>query len=197
MKLIFKLLSTLFIFIFFGCGSKPETLPVAVKPDKFTNKVDTVVQKVETKVVDKVVEKVADKAENVEKKEHVSPKKSAPVEIAFESKENNQILVTINLKKPVKDLIIQANPLDGLTMQKPEALIKSSYDEPTILTMTVQVTNNSGRLGIYVAGSFDGMQQAIGQSYALPNSKSSLKKDVVVEKDGNGELIRVMPGQEK
>ena len=83
-------------------------------------------------------------------------------------------------------------------MQKPEALIKSSYDEPTILTMTVQVTNNLGRLGIYVAGSFDGMQQAIGQSYALPNSKPSLKKDdVVVEKDGNGELIRVMPGQEK
>lgn len=196
MKIIFNILTILFALVLFGCDST-ETKPQS----KIDNKLDNVNS--EAKKVDSIAETKAEGIEDktkasskeMEKKEG-SHKLSAPVAISFELKDN-LLTVTINLNKPVKNLKIQANPLDGLSIEKPSALEKDSYDVPTVLTLPVKLNNQVGRLGIYISGSFNGRQLAHGQTYDFPGSTPSEKQSSEGKRDGNGDLIRVMPATEK
>ena len=172
--------------IIFGCGSKNETI---------SDKLDKRLEKVEEKAKE-AEKKAKEKAKEIEKK-MVSPKKSAPVEIAFELKENNQLIVTVNLNKPVSNLIVQANPLDGLEIEPVEQVAKTTYDEPTVLTLKVSLKTNVGRLGIYIAGAFDGRQLATSQTYDFASSKKQKNNEPPTEIDGNGNSIRVLKAEEK
>lgn len=208
------LLSTLFVF---GCGSDSKKPTIGEKIDKKMDKVGNDMKKVGDKVdnkmekigddIQKVGEKVEDKAEEIndktkakakeiEQKIGPSNKKSAPVEIAFDLKDN-LLNVSINLNKPVTNLKVQATPLDGLQIEQPSTLDKNSYEVPTSLSLPVQLKNQVGRLAIYVSGTFEGRQLAHSQTYDFPKDPNSSKKSPVIEKDGNGDPIRVMPAKEQ
>ena len=188
MKITLNSFLLLLIFVVFGCGSKPV-------PQTLADKIENIEHKVESEVK-KTDEKIAQKVGEIEKKEHASPKKLAPVAVSFELKDD-KIIVTIHLNKPVKNLVIQANPLDGLSIQPVIPSANSSFDEPTTLTLQVELNNKVGRLGIYIAGSFDGRQLAHSQTYDFPGANDLSKKKSKGERDGNGDLIRVMPAKEK
>ena len=217
MKNTLKLMTLLSTLVLFGCGSDSKKPTIGEKIDKKMDKVGQDMKKVGEKVDSKMekvgedIKKAGDKAEEkaeeindktkakateIEKKLGPSNKKSAPVEVAFELKDNF-LNVTINLNKPVANLKVQATPLDGLQIEQPSTLDKNSYEVPTSLSLPVQLKNQVGRLAIYVSGTFDGRQLAHSQTYDFPKDPNSSKKDPVIEKDGNGDPIRVMPAKEK
>ncbi len=172
--------------IILGCGSKNETIS-----EKLENKLERAEEKAK-----EAEEKAKEKAKEIEKK-MASPKKSAPVEIGFELKGSDLLIVTVNLNKPVSNLVVQANPLDGLEIEPVAQVAKTAYDIPTVLTLNVSLKTNVGRLGIYIAGSFEGRQLATSQTYDFNNSKKQKKNNPPTEIDGNGDVIRVMKAEEK
>jgi hypothetical protein len=199
MKNSLKLITLFSAFIIFGCGSEEKKPTIGDKIDKKMDRIGDDIKKVGEKVEEKAEEindKTKAKAKEIEKKVGPSNKKSAPVEVAFDLKDN-LLNVSINLNKSVSNLKVQATPLDGLQIEKPSTLDKDAYDVPTSLSLPVQLKNQVGRLAIYVSGTFDGRQLAHSQTYDFPKDPKSSKKDPVIEKDGNGDPIRVMPAKEK
>lgn len=186
-KFIFTLFCSALVF---GCGSKNETIG---------DKIDKKLEKAEEKAKN-LKEKAEEKAREIEKKAKEkmdSHKKSAPVDISFELKDNNLLILTINLNQPVKNLIVQANPLDGLEIDPVEQVVNSIYDEPTTLMLSVSLKNNVGRLGVYIAGAFNGRQLATSQTYDFPDSKKRKLANPPTEIDSNGNVIRVFQAEEK
>lgn len=185
--MIKKILLPLICFsVILGCGSKKETLS-----EKLEKRLDRAEEKAK-----EAEEKVKEKSKEIEKK-MASPKKSAPVEIKFELKDNNQLVVLINIEKPVSKLVVEANALDGLEIEPVEQVAKIAYDEPTVLTLNVTLKSKVGRLAIYVGGVFDGNQLATNQVYYFEGSKKQKGNEPRTEIDGNGDSIRVMKAEEK
>jgi len=187
-KFIFTLFCSALVF---GCGSKNETIG---------DKIDKKLEKAEEKAKD-LKEKAEEKAREIEKKtkeKKGSHKKSAPVDISFELlKDRNLLILTVNLNQPVKNLVVQANPLDGLEIEPVKQVVNSIYDEPTTLTLTVSLKNNVGRLGVYIAGAFNGRQLATSQTYDFPDSKKRKLANPLTEIDSKGNVIRVFQAEEK
>lgn len=200
MKLVFKMMTVPLAFVLFSCeSSEPKPQNSVDNANRKMNNVDVNVKKLDAEAQTKS-EETADNttatAKTLDVKTVESKKKTAPVAISFTLKDD-LLTVTVNLQKPVKDLKIQANPLEGLLIETPSALDKDSYDEPMTLTLPVKLKNQIGRLAIYVSGTFDGIRSAGGQTYDFPGSTPASKKSSEGVRDGNGDLIRVMPATEK
>lgn len=126
-------------------------------------------------------------------------KKKAPISIGFYEKDDS-VIVTVQFKKAVSELMVQVNPLDELQINNYEPILQKEFMEGSSITFSVSIINKVGRLGIYVAGVFNGRQLSHSETYDFVTDKK-LKTENVEDKhmmeDSDGVLIQVTPAKEK